>query len=177
MERLGRLLYLRETRETSYDMARGSMVGSAEIPTIEQILSCISYSPVKIFFKKLVLWSIGNYTIFASFFWPHTWHAKVHRPRITLVPQQWQCWFLFFSFPFFFSFLFLSFCCFKAAPMAYRGSQARGQIRAIAACLSQSQSKARYKPRLWLHHGSQQCQILNPLSEARDRTHNPMVPS
>ena len=50
MERLGRLLYLRESRETSYDMARGSMVGSAEIPTIEQILSCISYSPVKVFF-------------------------------------------------------------------------------------------------------------------------------
>ena len=28
-----------------------------------------------------------------------------------------------------------------------------------------------------LHHSSQQCQILNPLSGARDRTHNLMVPS
>ena len=28
-----------------------------------------------------------------------------------------------------------------------------------------------------LHHSSQQCQILNPLSEARDRTLNLMVPS
>ena len=28
-----------------------------------------------------------------------------------------------------------------------------------------------------LHHSSQQCQILNPLSEARDQTHNLMVPS
>uniref|UniRef100_A0A8D0MA29 Opalin n=1 Tax=Sus scrofa TaxID=9823 RepID=A0A8D0MA29_PIG len=28
-----------------------------------------------------------------------------------------------------------------------------------------------------LHHSSQQCQILNPLSEARDRTPNLMVPS
>ena len=28
-----------------------------------------------------------------------------------------------------------------------------------------------------LHHSSQQCQILNPLSEARDGTHNLMVPS
>ena len=28
-----------------------------------------------------------------------------------------------------------------------------------------------------LHHRFQQHWILNPLSEARDRTHNPMVPS
>ena len=28
-----------------------------------------------------------------------------------------------------------------------------------------------------LHHSSRQCQILNPLSEARDQTHNLMVPS
>ena len=28
-----------------------------------------------------------------------------------------------------------------------------------------------------LHHSSWQCQILNPLSEARDRTHNLMVSS
>ena len=28
-----------------------------------------------------------------------------------------------------------------------------------------------------LHHSSQQCQILNSLSEARDQTHNLMVPS
>ena len=28
-----------------------------------------------------------------------------------------------------------------------------------------------------LHHSSQQCQILNPLSGARDRTHYLMVPS
>ena len=27
-----------------------------------------------------------------------------------------------------------------------------------------------------LHHSSQQCRILNPLSKARDRTHNLMVP-
>ena len=28
-----------------------------------------------------------------------------------------------------------------------------------------------------LHHSSQQCQLLNPLSEARDPTHNLMFPS
>ena len=44
---------------------------------------------------------------------------------------------------------------FRAAPAAYGSYQARGQIRATAASL---------------HHSSQQGQILNPLSEARDRT-------
>ena len=38
-----------------------------------------------------------------------------------------------------------------------------------------SHSNARSEPSL--HHSSQQCQILNPLSEARDQTHNLMVPS
>ena len=28
-----------------------------------------------------------------------------------------------------------------------------------------------------LHHSSEQCWILNPLSEARDRAHNLMLPS
>ena len=46
--------------------------------------------------------------------------------------------------------------------MAYGGSQARGLIGVSAA---------------GLRHSSQQRRILNPLSEARDRTHNLMVPS
>ena len=46
--------------------------------------------------------------------------------------------------------------------MAYRGSQARGPIRAAAADL---------------HHSTRQRQILNPLSKVRDRTLNLMVPS
>ena len=54
-------------------------------------------------------------------------------------------------YPFFFSFLFFHFW---AAPSAYRGSQARGQIGAAAATL---------------HHSSLQCQIFNPQSKARDR--------
>ena len=55
------------------------------------------------------------------------------------------------------SFLFFSsfFLLFRATPTAYGGSQARGQIRATASGLYQS---------------SQQCQLLNPLSEARDQT-------
>ena len=55
-------------------------------------------------------------------------------------------------------FLFL----FRAAPLAYGDSQARGPIGATAANL---------------HHSSRQLQILNLLSKARDQTHNLMVPS
>ena len=51
--------------------------------------------------------------------------------------------------------LILIFLFFRAVPAAYGGSQARDQIRAIAA---------------GLHHNSQQCWILNPLSEAKDQT-------
>ena len=44
---------------------------------------------------------------------------------------------------------------FRDALTAYGGSQARGEIGAVAA---------------GLHHSSQQCRIVNPLSKARDRT-------
>ena len=48
----------------------------------------------------------------------------------------------------FLSFLFLSFCLFKAAPMAYGCSQARGVIGAVAVGLCQSLSNAGSKLRL-----------------------------
>ena len=60
---------------------------------------------------------------------------------------------------------FFFFCLFAiswAAPAAYGSSQARGQIEAVATSL---------------HHNSRQRRILNPLSKARDRTRNLMVPS
>ena len=47
-------------------------------------------------------------------------------------------------------FIFLFFLFFRAAPVAYGGSQARGQIRAVAAGLHHSHSKARSEPRLQL---------------------------
>ena len=74
--------------------------------------------------------------------------------------KAWHCLF-FFS--------FLVFCPIRAAQAAYGGSQARGLIGAIAT----------WDPScVWdLHHSSQQCRILIPLSEARDRTGNLMVPS
>ena len=57
---------------------------------------------------------------------------------------------------------FFFFLLFRAPPVAYGGSQARGQIEATAA---------------GLRHSSQQRQIPYPLSKARDRTHNLLVPS
>ena len=59
-------------------------------------------------------------------------------------------------------FVFCLFAFFRAAAAAYGDSQARGLIGAVAT---------------GLHHSSQQRQILNPLSKARDRTCNLMVPS
>ena len=44
--------------------------------------------------------------------------------------------------------LFFVFCLFRAAPMAYGGSQARGQIRAVATSLPQGHSNARSEPHL-----------------------------
>ena len=62
-------------------------------------------------------------------------------------------------------------CFFRAAPEAYGGPQARGQIRATAASLCHSHSNARSEPHLdHLHHRSWQRWILNPLSKARSQT-------
>ena len=57
---------------------------------------------------------------------------------------------------------------FRAAPVAYGSSQARGPVRAAAASLRQSHSNSGYEPRL--HHSSRQHRILNPVGEARDWT-------
>ena len=65
------------------------------------------------------------------------------------------------------------FCLFRAVLAAYGSSQARGRIRASVAIATTP------APRhiCALHHSSRQHQILNPLSEDRDRTLNLMVPS
>ena len=63
-------------------------------------------------------------------------------------------------------FFFFFFGLFRATPGSYGSFQARSQIRAyITATAMQDLSRI-----CNLHHSSQQCQILNPLSEARDRT-------
>ena len=61
-----------------------------------------------------------------------------------------------------FYFILFYFLLFRAAPAAYGSSQARGLIRTTA---------------IDLCHSSRQCQIPNPLSEARDQTHILVDPS
>ena len=67
-----------------------------------------------------------------------------------------------------FFFFLCVFAISRAAPVAYGGSQARRPIRAVAAGIRQSHSKRDRSLVCNLHHSSQQCRILNPLSEARD---------
>ena len=68
---------------------------------------------------------------------------------------------------FLFSFCFL---LFRAAPVAYGGSQAKGpselQLPAYATAIATLDLSHVFNP----YHRSQQCQIPDPLSEARDRT-------
>ena len=63
---------------------------------------------------------------------------------------------------------------FRATSVAYGGSQARGRIvPAYAMATAMPDPSHVYD----LHHSSRQCQILNPLSEARDGNCNLMVSS
>ena len=54
--------------------------------------------------------------------------------------------------------------------MAYRGTQARDLVGVVAADLCQATAMTDPSRICDLHHSSQQFRILNPLSEARDRT-------
>ena len=65
---------------------------------------------------------------------------------------------------------FFFFHLFRATPAAHGSSQARDQIRAVAAGLHHSHSNTRSEL-CDLHHSSWQCWVLNLLSEARDWTH------
>ena len=76
-----------------------------------------------------------------------------------------------------FFFFFWSFCLFRAAPTAYGGSQDRGPIGAVAAGLRHGHGNPGSELCLQPTPQLRQRQILNPLSEARDQTHNCMVSS
>ena len=65
-------------------------------------------------------------------------------------------------------FFFLVFS--RATLAAYGGSQAKGLIGAIAPGLHRATATQDPSHVCNLHHSSRQCQILNSLSEARDRT-------
>ena len=72
--------------------------------------------------------------------------------------------------------LFCLFCLFRDTPATYGGSQARGRIRAAAAGLRQSHSNVGSEPPVQPTPQLTQCWILDPLSKARDRTRNLMLP-
>ena len=66
---------------------------------------------------------------------------------------------------------------FRATPAAYGGSQARGPKELQLLTYTTATATSDLSCICDLHHSSWQCKILNPLSEARDWTHNLMVPS
>ena len=65
--------------------------------------------------------------------------------------------------------LFVCLLLFRAAPATCGSSQARGQIRAVAASLHHSHSNTAMVV-CDLHHSSRQCWIPDPLSKAGDGT-------
>ena len=71
-------------------------------------------------------------------------------------------------FLFFFLFVFLSF---RATPAAHRGSGLRVKSKLQPLAYATAIAMWDLSHVCNLHHSSQQCQILNPLSEARDQTH------
>ena len=68
-------------------------------------------------------------------------------------------------------FFFFVFYTLRAAPTSYGVSQARGLIGAVAAGLHRVTAMPDASCVGNLHNSSQQCWILNPLSEAKDQTH------
>ena len=83
---------------------------------------------------------------------------------------------------FIYLFIYLFICLFifvfsRAAPPAYGGSQARIQLELQPPGYAKATATQDPSRVCVLHHSSQQHQILNSLSEARDRILNLMVPS
>ena len=58
---------------------------------------------------------------------------------------------------------------FLVEPLAYGGSQARGQIGATAVIYTTATAMPDPSRVCHLHHSSWQCRILNPLRKARDQ--------
>ena len=71
-----------------------------------------------------------------------------------------------------FYFIFV-FCLSRGTPMAYEGSQTRGQMGAGATAYITATATWDPSCVFNLHHSSQQGQILNPLRKAKDQTHIP----
>ena len=66
---------------------------------------------------------------------------------------------------------------FRATPVACGGSQAGVKLELQLPAYTTATAMQDPSCACDLHHSSQQCSLLNPVSEARDRTGNLMVPS
>ena len=80
----------------------------------------------------------------------------------------------------FYFIIYFCFLLFRATPLAYGSSQARGRIGAVAASLhTYTTDKETQDPNCVcdLHHSSRQSWILNPLSKAKGGTLILMDPS
>ena len=66
---------------------------------------------------------------------------------------------------------------FRAVLLAHGGSQARGKLELSLPAYTTATAARDPSRTCDLHHSSRQCWVLNPLSEARDRTCNLMVSS
>ena len=106
---------------------------------------------------SLWLWAIGCSDSFAFYVW-HWRDAQRLRTGV-------------FSFFFFCLFVF-----YRAPPLAFGGSQARGLIGAIVAAYTTATATRHPSHVFDLHHSSWQHWILNPLNKARDWTCNLVVP-
>ena len=111
-------------------------------------------------FQKLVLYVMKSYNYFS--------HLSMYTRCIFAVSCLRSKHLRSFYFTILFIYLFLHF---RATPTAY------GDPRLGAAGLCHSHSNAGSSFICNLHHSSRQHQILNPMSEARDQTHNLMVPT
>ena len=123
---------------------------------------CQTFSKVSIpFIFSPAMYGSSSYSIFTSAL------DDVSSLKFILFSMYW-CYIVIFFF----------FGLYRAAPMAYEGSQARGSNQS---CSPLTYTTATATPDLScicdLYHSSQQYRIPNPLSEARDWTLNVMVPS
>ena len=75
-------------------------------------------------------------------------------------------------------YIYTIFFLFRTTPVVHGGSQASDLIGATAASGLHTATATQDPSHICdLHHSAQQCQILNPLSKARDQTRNLTVPS
>ena len=101
---------------------------------------------------------------------PHKYDMKAQNSKLDRKKYKSSSHHLIFFFVFFL-------CLFRATPTAYGGSQARGLIELQLPASTRATAMPDPSRIYNLHHSSLQHPILNPLNEARDRTHNIMVPS